>query len=202
MVVPDRQHSEQASRESPMHCQVRSQHTVPVFYHEAFSHRSIPRTQQAKSQQAPLFRKVCHQLLAPRSKDGPARPCPFEKAVFDLRRQLHNASLGLPPAMNVHNNIPSSGVPRQAAQRCTRGARLREARGPDATKRGFQGLGTMGQDGATCIPHLVVLITTGNRSVFRSECNTGTSRRSHIRRLSSHEAVTVSSCLNTPVISH
>lgn len=37
---------------------------------------------------------------------------------------------------------------------------------------------------------------------YLGESNTGTSRRSHIRRLSSHEAVTVSSCLNTPVISH
>jgi hypothetical protein len=59
--------------------------------------------------------------------------------VFDLRRQLHEASLGLPPGMNVHHNLPSSGVTRQAAQRCTRYARLREARGPDATKRATRG---------------------------------------------------------------
>jgi hypothetical protein len=120
-------------------------------------------TQQAKSQQAPLFRKVCHQLLAPRSLDGSALPGPFEKAMFDLRRQLHDASLGLPPAMNVHNNIPSSDVTRQAAQRCTRCARLREGICQDATKHANRGLGTMGQDGSTCLPHLVVLITTGNR---------------------------------------
>jgi hypothetical protein len=55
----------------------------------------------------------------------------------------------------------------------------------------------MGQNRSTCIPHLVVLITTGNNSVFRRECNTGTSRRSLIRRLSSHEVVTGSSYLNT-----
>ena len=59
--------------------------------------------------------------------------------MFDLRRQLHDASLGLPPAMNVHHNLPSSGVTRQAAQRCRRCARLREARGPDATKRANRG---------------------------------------------------------------
>src|SRR5260370_24022869 len=67
MVVPDRQHSEQARRELPMHGQVRSQNTVPVFYHEAFSHHRIPGTQQAKSPQAPGFRKACYQLLAPRA---------------------------------------------------------------------------------------------------------------------------------------
>ena len=50
-----------------------------------------------------------------------------------------DASVGLPPTMNVHNNIPSSGVTRQAAQRCARGARLREARGPDVTKRANRG---------------------------------------------------------------
>ncbi|TME10499.1 MAG: hypothetical protein E6I80_06690 [Chloroflexi bacterium] len=59
--------------------------------------------------------------------------------MFDLRRQLHDASLGLPPAMNAHNNIPSSDVTRQAAQSCTRCARLREAICQDATKRANRG---------------------------------------------------------------
>ncbi len=55
----------------------------------------------------------------------------------------------------------------------------------------------MGQDRLTCTPHLVVLITTWNRSVFRRECNTGTSRRSHKRELSHHTSVTSSGCLKT-----
>jgi hypothetical protein len=59
------------------------------------------------------------------------------------------------------------------------------------------GLGTMGQDRSTCTPHLVVLITTGSRSVFRREPNIGTSRRYHKRELSSHTSVTSSCCLKT-----
>src|SRR6266705_785806 len=55
----------------------------------------------------------------------------------------------------------------------------------------------MGQDRSTCTPHLVVLITPGSRSVFRRECNTGTSRRSHKRELSHHTSVTSSCCLKT-----
>ncbi len=58
------------------------------------------------------------------------------------------------------------------------------------------GLGRQRHDGArpfNLSPHLVVLIVTGNKSVFSSECNTGTSRRNHIHRRSSLEVVTVSS---------
>jgi hypothetical protein len=57
----------------------------------------------------------------------------------------------------------------------------------------------MGQDHSTCTPHLVVLITTGSRSVFRRKCNTGTSLRSHKRELPHHTSVTSSCCLKTHV---
>jgi hypothetical protein len=59
----------------------------------------------------------------------------------------------------------------------------------------------MGQERSTCPPHLVVLLTTGNKPVFSRECNTKTSRKSHIRRRSSHEVVTVSSHLDMHAIS-
>lgn len=50
---------------------------------------------------------------------------------------------------------------------------------------------------STSIPHLIVLITAGNRLVFRRKGNPGTSRRSHKRELFHHTSVTSSGCLKT-----
>jgi len=55
----------------------------------------------------------------------------------------------------------------------------------------------MGQDRSTCLTHLVVLITTRSRSVFRRRYTTKTSRRYHKRELSSHTSLTSSCYLKT-----
>jgi hypothetical protein len=61
---------------------------------------------------------------------------------------------------------------------------------PACYERHYQGLDTTGQDGSTCSPHLVVLIATRSRSIFRRRYNTKTSRRRLKKELLSHTSVT------------
>jgi hypothetical protein len=68
-----------------------------------------------------------------------------------------------------------------------------------ATKRAHNGWARRGKTVQPVTPHLVVLITTGNKSVFRRMYNTKSSRRYHKRKLSSHTSVTSSYCLKTHV---
>jgi len=108
-----------------------------------------------------------------------------------------DTSLRLPLARNVHTyhsffRCHPTGNPTLCTM-CSSARRLL----PGCYETRYQGLGTMGQDRSTCTPHLVVLITTGSRSVFRRERNTGPSRRYHKRELRSHTSVTSSCDLKT-----
>jgi len=87
---------------------------------------------------------------------------PFKKAVCDSHRAATLSGVYHQQATEISTN-PSSGVSRQAAQGWARGARLREGRGLVATKRDFQGVGTMGQGHSPCPSHLVVLLTKGEQ---------------------------------------
>ncbi len=116
--------------------------------------------------------------------------------MFDLRRQLHDASLGLPPGMNVHKPHSFFRCHPTGSLTPFRCARLREGICQVATKRANTRWARWAER-STCLPHLVVLITTRSRSVFSRMNNTKTSRRYHKRELSSHTSVTSSCYLKT-----